>query len=85
VAGPARVTIGKARDLAGMTLRQFRQLLGSRQIGSHYDLDEYRKDMETLRELGAVVIVVSNTSERGQTHVPGLVLTARLVLPSGIH
>ena len=47
-----RLSIGKARELAGMTLWQFRQLLGSRQIGPHYGIEEYREDLETLRELG---------------------------------
>jgi len=47
-----RLSIGKARELAGMTLWQFRQLLASRQIGPHYGIDEYREDVETLRELG---------------------------------
>jgi predicted HTH domain antitoxin len=47
-----RLSIGKARELAGMSLWQFRQLLGSRQIGPHYGVEEYGEDVETLRELG---------------------------------
>jgi predicted HTH domain antitoxin len=47
-----RLSIGKARELAGLTLWQFRQLLASRQIEPHYGVDEYREDVETLRELG---------------------------------
>jgi predicted HTH domain antitoxin len=47
-----RLSIGKARELAGMSLWQFRQLLGSRKIGPHYSIEEYREDLETLRELG---------------------------------
>lgn len=47
-----RLSIGKARELAGMTLWQFRQLLASREIGPHYGVDEYLEDVETLRELG---------------------------------
>jgi len=48
-----RLSIGKARcELAGMTLWQFRQLLGSRQIAPHYGIEEYREDIETLEHLG---------------------------------
>ena len=47
-----RLSVGKARELAGMTLWQFRQLLGSRRIGPHYDLGEFHEDRETLRDLG---------------------------------
>ena len=47
-----RLSIGKARELAGMSLWQFRQLLGSRKIGPHYGIEDYRKDLETLSELG---------------------------------
>ena len=47
-----RLSVGKARELADMTLWDFRQLLASRRIPPHYaeaDLDE---DMTTLRDLG---------------------------------
>lgn len=47
-----RLSIGKARELAGMSLWQFRQLLGSRKIGPHYGIEDYHEDLETLRELG---------------------------------
>ncbi len=47
-----RLSIGKARELAGMTLWQFRQLLASRKIGPHYGIEDYQEDMTTLRELG---------------------------------
>ncbi|PIZ45212.1 MAG: hypothetical protein COY42_12630, partial [Armatimonadetes bacterium CG_4_10_14_0_8_um_filter_66_14] len=33
--GQGRLSVGKARELAGMALWQFRQLLGSRQIPVH--------------------------------------------------
>jgi predicted HTH domain antitoxin len=38
-----RLSLGKARELAGLTLWEFRQLLASRRIPTHYDeadLDE---------------------------------------------
>lgn len=47
-----RLSIGKARELAGMSLWQFRQLLASRQISPHYTEEDLQQDMATLRALG---------------------------------
>ena len=47
-----RLSIGKARELAGMTLWEFRQLLGSRRIPPHYDMADLGEDVATLREMG---------------------------------
>lgn len=47
-----RLGIGKAHELAGMSLWEFRQLLGSRRIPAHYDVDDLREDVATLRALG---------------------------------
>jgi len=47
-----RLPIGKARELAGMTLWEFRQLLASRRIPPHYDEADLDEDIATLRELG---------------------------------
>ena len=49
-----RLGIGKARELAGMTLWEFRQLLASRRISPHYDEEEVKEDVATLRELGRI-------------------------------
>ena len=46
-----RLSIGKARELAGMALWEFRQLLASRRISPHYDLEDLNEDVATLREL----------------------------------
>lgn len=46
-----RLSVGKAHELAGMSLWEFRQLLGSRRISPHYDLDDLEQDLTTLREL----------------------------------
>lgn len=46
-----RLSVGKARELAGMSLWEFRQLLGLRRISPHYDLDDLEQDLTTLREL----------------------------------
>ena len=47
-----RLGIGKARELAGMTLWEFRQLLASRRIPPHYDEADLEEDAATLREHG---------------------------------
>jgi predicted HTH domain antitoxin len=46
------LSIGKARELAGMSLWEFRQLLASRRISPHYDVVDLNEDVATLRELG---------------------------------
>jgi len=47
-----RLSIGKARELAGMSLWKFRQLLAFRRIPPHYDEIDLEEDVATLRELG---------------------------------
>ena len=47
-----RLSVGKARELSGMSLWEFRQLLASRRISPHYDVDDFKDDLTTLRELG---------------------------------
>ena len=47
-----RLSIGKARELAGMALWEFRQLLASRRIAPHYDVMDLDEDVATLREMG---------------------------------
>lgn len=47
-----RLSIGKARELAGMSLWEFRHLLAARRIGPHYGPSELDEDVATLRELG---------------------------------
>jgi predicted HTH domain antitoxin len=46
-----RLSVGKARELADMTLWEFRQLLASRRIPPHYDETDLDEDVATLREL----------------------------------
>jgi predicted HTH domain antitoxin len=46
-----RLSIGKARELADMSLWEFRQLLALRRIPPHYDKIDLDKDMATLREM----------------------------------
>ena len=47
-----RLSVGKARELAGMALWEFRQLLASRGIPPHYDVEDLNEDISTLREMG---------------------------------
>jgi len=47
-----RLSIGKARELADMSLWEFRQLLAFRRVSPHYDTTDLEQDVATLRELG---------------------------------
>ena len=47
-----RLSLGKARELAGLSLWEFRQGLGLRRIEAHYDAEDLQDDIATLRELG---------------------------------
>ena len=44
-----KLSFGKARSLAAMTIWEFQQLLGSRGIVVHYDIEDYEEDLETLK------------------------------------
>ena len=43
-----RLSIGKARELAGMALWEFRQLLASRRIPPHYGVQDLDEDVATF-------------------------------------
>jgi predicted HTH domain antitoxin len=47
-----KLSFGKARELADVTVWQFQQLLGSRGIPVHYDVSDYEEDLATLKDLG---------------------------------
>ncbi len=47
-----KISFGKAREMAGMTVWDFQQLLGSRKIPVHYDIEDYEEDLQTLKVLG---------------------------------
>jgi len=49
-----RLSIGKAHELAGLSLWEFRQLLGFRQIPPHFAVEDLEQDLETLRQLGGL-------------------------------
>ncbi len=46
-----RLAIGHAREMAGISLWEFRQLLASRKISPHYDVADLDDDMQTWAEL----------------------------------
>jgi predicted HTH domain antitoxin len=48
-----KLTLGRAAELAGMLQIEFQRLLGERQIPMHYGVEDYRRDMETLRRMKA--------------------------------
>ena len=47
-----RLSMGKARELAGMALWEFRQLLASRRTPPHFDVSDLEEDVSTLHGLG---------------------------------
>lgn len=47
-----RLSIGKARELAEMSLWEFRHQLASRRIPAHYDTADLQEDLDTLNTLG---------------------------------
>jgi predicted HTH domain antitoxin len=46
-----RLSIGKARELAEMSLWQFRHLLATRQIPVHYDVADLEDEVASLKKL----------------------------------
>ena len=49
-----RISIGKARELAGMHLIEFQQALSNRSICINYDREDFQQDIQTLKELGDI-------------------------------
>ena len=47
-----RLSIGKARELANMSLWEFRQLLAFRKVPAHYDISDLNDDVATLKQIG---------------------------------
>jgi predicted HTH domain antitoxin len=47
-----RLSIGKAHELADLSLWEFRQLLCFRHIPPHFEAADLEQDLETLRHLG---------------------------------
>ena len=49
-----RLSAGKTRELAGMSLWAFRQFTAIRGITVHYDAEDLQDDVDTLHELGRI-------------------------------
>ncbi|NJL38130.1 MAG: UPF0175 family protein [Leptolyngbyaceae cyanobacterium RM2_2_4] len=47
-----KIGTGKARQLAGLNLIEFRQELARRNICVHYDVEDLQADLKTLQEAG---------------------------------
>ena len=45
------LSLGKAHELAGLSLWEFRQLLGLRHIEPHFEPRDLQQDLESLRHL----------------------------------
>lgn len=50
--GRGKISFGKARELAGLTIWQFQNELSRRGIPPHYDIEDFTEDVATLRDLG---------------------------------
>lgn len=46
-----RLSVGKAHELANLSLWEFRQIVGLRGIPPHYDVDDLDEDRANLRQL----------------------------------
>lgn len=47
-----RLTLAQSSRLSGMDRLRFQQLVASRGVPVHYDVEEFEQDLATLRELG---------------------------------
>lgn len=47
-----KLSFGKAREMSGMTVWDFQQLLGIKQIPVQYCIEDYEEDLSTLKEMG---------------------------------
>ena len=47
-----KLTLGQASKMAGKNQWKFQQLLGNREIPLHYGIEEFEKDVKTLKEAG---------------------------------
>ncbi len=46
-----KITIEQASRLAGMPRLEFQHLLASRRISLHYDIEDFKNDLEMLKRL----------------------------------
>lgn len=46
-----KVTLGQAANIASLSQGEFLKELGKRKIHFHYDIEEFEKDLETIKNL----------------------------------
>lgn len=46
-----KLSLGKAKSLAGVSLWEFQNVLASRKISVNYDMEDYKEDINTLKKL----------------------------------
>ena len=46
-----KLTLGQASDLCSLSQYQFQHILSSRGINIHYDIEDFDKDVQTLKSL----------------------------------
>lgn len=46
-----KITLEQASRLAGMPRLEFQHLLASRKISIHYDIEDFKNDLETLKRI----------------------------------
>jgi predicted HTH domain antitoxin len=49
--GKEKISIGQAKDLAGLDLISFQQALSQRDVHIHYDVEDYYEDVKNLDKL----------------------------------
>ena len=49
-----KISFGKAKELAGINIWSFQQLLGDRGINIHYDVEDFDQDLQNLENLGRI-------------------------------
>ena len=49
-----RLTLGQAAHIASLSQTQFLKELGERKIPIHYDIENFKKDLETIENLNII-------------------------------
>ena len=47
-----RLTLGQASEFAGVSQLEFQRLLAKHHIATHYDVQDFANDVDTLRQMG---------------------------------
>jgi predicted HTH domain antitoxin len=49
-----KLTLGQASNLCNLSQYQFQHILASRSINVHYDIEDFNKDVDTLKSMGLI-------------------------------